>query len=215
MFSKLYRLGQVVWQHGGVLKVWPIATGIASFSGKINEWTGFSLSSLTPAWFPRPAWWWGLLVLAMWVIFSLASRVIRYETPGLALEVVRDRRDGSWWLEVRNVGASALENVAVDFEKIENAAGERVFPHSFGLSREGGLSNPFPLRATQPKQGRFAHLVDGKIMIFGTSVNHQPTQIVLELDKYFVTAGAYSEADGAQCKRVLMLVRSNDTLEIS
>ena len=215
MLIKIKRLSKIVWKDGGIPELWAFVLGTASFSGKINEWTGFKLSELLPPWFPEPAWWWGLVVLASWVIFSLANRVLRHETPALEIEVIKDARDSSWWLEIHNVGSKALGSCAVDFERIENTEGKRVFPHSFGLVRPDGLSNPFPLRAAQPKQGRFAELKNGKITILGMTVGRQITEISLEEEKYLVVVGAYSEAEGAQCKKTLTLLRKDGALHVS
>jgi len=215
MLSKILRLADIVWEHGGVLKLWAVATGIAAFSSKIDEWTGFKVRELLPDWFPNPAWWWGLVVLALWMVYSLASRVLRYATPALDMKVVQANNDKSWWLEVRNVGSKSLENCAVDFERIENGAGQRVFPVSFGLARPGGLSNPFPLRATQPKQGQFAVLRNGKIGFYGMSVDRHFTSVELAEEKYVFTVGAYSEAEGAQCKKTFTLLRDNNGLHVT
>lgn len=216
MLSKVIRLARVVWDHGGVLKVWALATGLATFSGKLTEWTGFDPTGVLPTWFPAPAWWWGLVVLALWVIYSLANRVLKYETPGLAIDVRPDRRDNgrTWWIEIRNTGGSMLKQCAVDYERIGNAAGELVFPHSFGMARLGGLSNPFPLRAMQPKHGMLATLDGEHIIIFAYTVDRQETPIKLVLDKYCITVGAYSEADGSQCKRVLTIERRGEFLHV-
>jgi hypothetical protein len=215
MFSTAKRLATIVWQEGRIPQLWAFATGVAAFSGKINEWTGLKMAEFLPPWFPNPAWWWGLVVLALWVSFSLARLVLRYETPALELEVVKDERDNSFWLWIRNVGNKTLNDCAVDFERIENAAGKPVFPHSIGLLRDGALSNPFPLRAGQPKQGRFAELKNGKITLWGMSARRQIVEIPLEEDKYVVTVGAYSEAEGAQCKKTLTLSRKDGDLSIS
>jgi len=217
MLSKIWRVMKVVWEHGGVLKLWAVATGIATFSSKIDEWTGFKVKGVLPDWFPDPAWWWGLVVLALWVIVSLARRVSRYETPALEIEAVQDNRDSSWWLEVRNVGGKPLTNCAVDFERIENEAGERVFPSSFGLLRpgeSGESSNPFPLRAGQPKQGRFAFLKNGKIEFVGMAVDRRPVSVELAEEKYVFTVGVYSEAEGAQCRKTFALSRDDKGLHV-
>lgn len=214
MFSKLWHLAKIIWKHGGVPKLWFVATGVAAFSSKIDEWTGFKVRDQLPDWFPDPAWWWGLVVLSIWVIYSLANRVLRYETPTLNVVVVQDNRDKSWWLEIRNEGSKPLNSCAVDFECIENAAGERVFPFSLGLARPEGKSNPFPLRATQPKQGRFAALEEGKIVFYATDINRKLTSYVLAEDRYVFTIGAYSEAEGAQCKKTITLLRDNQELRV-
>lgn len=215
MFGKLWRLAKIVWEHGGVLKFWAVVTGVATFSSEIDEWTGFTVRRLLPDWFPNTAWWWGLVVLALWVIYSLANRVLRYETPGLEIEAVQSNIDNSWWLEVRNVGSKPLTNCAVDFERIENELGQRVFPMSFGLVRPDGLSNPFPLRVGQPKQGQFAAIKNGKIHFYGVTVGRQPTDVELTEEKYIFTVAAYSEAEGAHCRKTFILLRDNNGLRVS
>jgi len=216
VLAKIKRIAKIVVEESGVKTGWWL---LASALPAANDWAsktlGKSVTSVLPDWFPEPSWTWGLAVLAVWVIVSLARRILVHETATLEIEIIRDRRDNSVWLEVRNCGSKALENCAVDFEKIENASGERVFPHSFGLIRPGGLSNPFPLKATQPKQGKFAELKDGNITIFGMTVDRKPSAIVLVLEKYTVTVGAYSEAEGAQLKKVFTLSREDGVLNVS
>lgn len=214
MLLKLWRLAKIIWEHGGVLKLWAVVTGIATFSSQIDEWTGFAVRRLLPHWFPDTAWWWGLVVLALWMIYSLASRVLRYETPGLEIEAYQSNIDNSWWLEVRNIGGKSLNNCAVDFERIEDEAGQRVFPMSFGLVRPEGLSNPFPLRAGQPKQGQFAAIKNGKIHFYGMTVGRQPTDVELTEEKYRFTVAAYSEAEGRHCRTTFMLLRDNNRLHV-
>ena len=65
MLGKLWRITKIVWEHGGVLKLWAVFTGVATFSSKIDEWTGFTVRKLLPDWFPNTAWWWGLVVFAL------------------------------------------------------------------------------------------------------------------------------------------------------
>jgi len=217
VFSKFKHLGVIVWQEGRISAVWWfLATALPAANEAIKKHLGHSVTELLPNWIPEPAWWWGAPILAAWVIFSLASRVLRYETPALELGVVRDERNNnSWWLEVSNVGSKVLGSCAVDFERIENTAGKRILPHSIGLLRGGNSSNPFPLRPQQSKQGRFAELENGKITLWGMSIDKVVTKMSLEDETYSVVVGAYSEAEGAQCKKIFTLSRKNGELNIS
>ena len=214
MLRKLWRLAKIVWEHGGVLKLWAVVTGVATFSSKIDEWTGLAVRGLLPDWFPDTAWWWGLVVFALWMIYSLASRVLRYETPGLEIDAFQSNIDNSWWLEVRNIGSKSLDSCAVDFERIENDVGQHVFPMSFGLVRPDGLTNPFPLRAGQPKQGQFAAIKNGKIHFYGMTVGRQITDVELTEEKYSFTVAAYSEAEGTHCRKTFNLLRDNNGLRV-
>jgi len=204
------KLAVIVWEDGKLSWLWAALTAlpaIVAFAGQHWPWTATMLNAVQ--------WWWGLIVLAGWIIFALGRRVLRFETPALELELIKDERDGSWWLEVRNVSGKALSDCAVDFERVEATNGKRVFPHSFGLARPGGLSNPFPLRAGQPKQGCFAQMRDGKIILLGVMVDGTLHEIELKEDKYRLLVGAYSEADGTRCAKVFTLSRERGTLSVS
>ena len=56
---------------------------------------------------------------------------------------------------------------------------------------------------------------NGKITIWGMTVGRQITEVSLEEEKYVVVVGAYSEAEGAQCKKTLTLLRKDGALYVS
>lgn len=209
IFSTAKRLASIIWKDGGLSWLWAVLSALPGAIQSLAKYLpGETQKAL--AMLDHPVqWWWGLPVVGVWIVFSLTRRILAYETPAVELEIYRDERSrNTWWLEVRNTGTKIINNCVVDFERIEDISGKRIFPQSFGLARSGDHSNPFPLRPKQPKQGRFSDLKpDGRIVIFGTRADREPVEIVLEDEKYFVTVGAYTELEGASCRKRITLLR--------
>jgi hypothetical protein len=213
LFRTLKRLAVIVWKDGGLSWLWAAGSAVPGLIQSAKKYFPDE-TQMAAIMLDAVQWWWGLPILTAWVIFSLSRRILAYETPALEIDAIKDGRDSSWWLEVRNSGTKGVKDCAVDFQ-LETATGKRVFPHSFGWAREGGGSNPFPLRADQRKQGRFADLDEGKITIYGTTIDRRPTRISLEENKYIVTVGVYSELEGGQCKRTFTVLRDGSGLHVS
>jgi hypothetical protein len=206
-FSVLKRLAIIVWKDGGLSWLW---LGLSALPTIID--LGTRVWPESPKTLASVSWWWGIVVVAVWVIFSLSRRILAYETPAIEIRPYQAAQDGSWWLDIVNTGRRVLGSCVLNMERLENESGRRVFPQSFGISER---PNPFPLRGMQPKQARFASLEEGKIVLHLTGPGNRYTRTVLEDDRYTAVLSVYSEAEGAHTEKRVTLLRGSTFLNVS